>query len=97
MEVLIGRALTSRSIMVEVTNGITRVFLMTLLGGTTLFVDIVKGGTLVNAIGKLELVLLVENLGIGLWIAQRDVARLQILRLTKGRGRNRGCKGVFLH
>ena len=69
MEVLIDRALTPRSIMVEVTNGITRVFLVTPLGGTTPFVGIVKGGTLVNAIGKLELVLLVENLGIGLWIA----------------------------
>ena len=96
MEVPIGKALTPRNIMVEVTNGIIRVFRMTPLKGTTLFVNIVKRGTLVNAIGKLELVLLVENLGIGLWIAQRDVARLQILRLTKGRGRNRRCKGVFL-
>ena len=42
MEVLIDRALTPRSIMVEVTNGITRVFLVTPLGGTTPFVGIVK-------------------------------------------------------
>ena len=96
MEILIGRALSPRSILVEVINGIIKVFRMTPLEGTTPFVDIVKGGTRVNAIGKLEPVLLMEKLGIGLWIAQRDVARLQILKLMKSRGRNQGCKGVSL-
>ena len=67
---------------------------MTPLEGTTPFVNIVKRSTLVNAIGKLESVLLVEKLGIGLLIAQRDVARLQILKLIKGRGRNQKSKGV---
>ena len=69
MKVLIGRALSPRSILVEVTNGIIRVFRMTPLRGTTPFVDIVKRGTMVNAIGKLEPVLLVEKLGVKLWIA----------------------------
>ena len=94
IKMLIGRALSPRSILVEVINRIIGVFRMTPLERTTPFLDIVKRGTLVNDIGKLEPVLLVEKLGIRLWIAQRDIARLQILKLMKGRGRNQRCKGV---
>lgn len=76
MEVFMDRAPSLISILAEVTNGITKVFLITPLGRTIPFVDIVKGDTLVNAIGKLKLVWLVEKLSIESWIAQRDVAKL---------------------
>ena len=69
MKVLMRRTPNLRSMLVEVTIGITRVFLIPPLGRTFLLVDIVEGVTLVNAIGKLESVLLVEKLDIGLWIA----------------------------
>lgn len=96
MEALIAKASSLRRMLAEVTKAVTRVFMIPLLIRTFLFVYIPGGGTLMNVIWKLELILVIEKLNKNLYIAQRDVVGLQMLRMMKDIGRNLKCKGVSL-